>query len=297
MKIARNILKQGFSLIELLVVVAIIGILAAIGSVGYTRYIKISQDRAHLANLIELMNGLAVTYTGFMSNQIKPTDPLYQNCYNTLYSQDPNVNNYGLISTLSTPWLQGSPGNQDCAGYLTSNFKSPYDKRDVGGINGSYVVSPCLYGPACGDSTYVNSGGESMSADLSVNNPANLSFDDGSTGKFLDSNGIPASTYIYSDNTAVTTKGKIVYADSGLESQSQYGCRIILFAACHTDNTEDDGMLIINPPCDDKNGNTWAAHNPPTPEDYFLTPWQGPLGYIIGQGNFQWTGAKIVKNQ
>jgi prepilin-type N-terminal cleavage/methylation domain-containing protein len=42
---------QGFSLIELLVVVAIIGILAAVGIVGYQGYITATQDEASKANL------------------------------------------------------------------------------------------------------------------------------------------------------------------------------------------------------------------------------------------------------
>ena len=51
-------LQKGFSLIELLVVVAIIGILAAIGSVGYSRYIASAKSAAGTANVSVLADAL-----------------------------------------------------------------------------------------------------------------------------------------------------------------------------------------------------------------------------------------------
>jgi prepilin-type N-terminal cleavage/methylation domain-containing protein len=52
--------KSGFSLVELLVVVAIIGILAAIGTVGYNKYINYAKDAVTRSNLNELANALKV---------------------------------------------------------------------------------------------------------------------------------------------------------------------------------------------------------------------------------------------
>jgi|GEM_PF-1729429 len=51
-------LQKGFSLIELLVVVAIIGILAAIGSVGYSKYIASAKSAAGTANVSVLADAL-----------------------------------------------------------------------------------------------------------------------------------------------------------------------------------------------------------------------------------------------
>ncbi len=49
---------QGFSLIELLVVVAIIGILAAVGTVGYSNYMNSTKARVTIANAESVESGL-----------------------------------------------------------------------------------------------------------------------------------------------------------------------------------------------------------------------------------------------
>jgi len=56
MKLSKKM--QGFSLIELLVVVAIIGILAAVGTVGYSNYMNSTKQRVTISNAESVSSGL-----------------------------------------------------------------------------------------------------------------------------------------------------------------------------------------------------------------------------------------------
>jgi type IV pilus assembly protein PilA len=56
----KNIVKKGFSLIELLVVVAIVGILAGIAIVGYNSYVESAKDSVNEANASTLARKIAV---------------------------------------------------------------------------------------------------------------------------------------------------------------------------------------------------------------------------------------------
>ena len=71
---------SGFSLVELLVVVAIVGILAAIGTVGYNQYITTAQNNATITNALAIQKGLqtcdaaanCVAFTVVLAVNVKP---------------------------------------------------------------------------------------------------------------------------------------------------------------------------------------------------------------------------------
>lgn len=112
-------LERGFSLVELLVVVAIISIIAGVGVTGYEQYVDASKKRLAETNLRNVKEYIRVETT-VLNNQILNESPTVK-VGNQLWTMGTN--------TLDQ-FLNGAAQYHDLGTGL-ANFKNPYKNSDI----------------------------------------------------------------------------------------------------------------------------------------------------------------------
>ena len=108
MKKLKN--KRGFSLVELMVVVAIMGTLAAIAIPAYNEYRKSAKKTSYRTDLLSLHKGwlaFGVELDSFCERETSPTNA--------------SINNVGMASLLSSKLYGNNPGKWNFIGFANQD--------------------------------------------------------------------------------------------------------------------------------------------------------------------------------
>ena len=157
--------QRGFSLIELLVIVAILGVLAAAGTFAYTRYIYSAKVAVNNSNAAEVMRALKMAATqddpkklyglcgkilasapDYVTQVVPTIVPTPHNCIASLLADmnDPFANrSYALSAWFGPPLFAPGPYTDPFQGPLSSRFTFPQltQAQDMG--NGYYLIGNC----------------------------------------------------------------------------------------------------------------------------------------------------------
>jgi len=139
--------QSGFTLIELMVVMAIIAILATAGLSAYTGYIKKARDTTRIADLAAINSIILADMAG---DGLPPASGLQAIIYaanNNSYISDPSANDSSCNGTCNYTYYTCTSGT----GYvITAKFESQsnrdalYGKDDSGYVSASdYDVGSC----------------------------------------------------------------------------------------------------------------------------------------------------------
>ena len=127
-------LQKGFSLVELLVVVAIIGVLAGVGIVGYQGYTDSAKERVAIANFNSVKR-FAETELTLLNNNIQTTSAAINAFKTTCKLSTVPYNNAPATAALKTAnnfgaFLKGIECYFAVTDGYGSAFKNPYDGQN-----------------------------------------------------------------------------------------------------------------------------------------------------------------------
>jgi prepilin-type N-terminal cleavage/methylation domain-containing protein len=130
--LSASLFIAGFSLIELLVVVAIIGILAAIGTVGYNKYVNSARIAATIANATAISEALqACDAANNCRNYIPVFDPLNPD-------QDPS-SAINIVAGIGYDSVRNQNLNSPDGIAGSSGARNPWDNQVLWSFNGNVL--------------------------------------------------------------------------------------------------------------------------------------------------------------
>ena len=135
----KRTFQKGFSLVELLVVVAIIGVLAGVGVVGYQSYTESAKKSVAEANFNSVKRFVETELT-LLNNSVQSTSAAIKR--GQTYPACAATNEYSIHSTALTDFMTGMACYFGTGGSGNMGFKNPFDAAGGLGVTATITAAP-----------------------------------------------------------------------------------------------------------------------------------------------------------